>query len=213
MADPLFSTAFTLWGAPVSRAELVACLLGLWMVRMNIRERHWGWPLAAASAALYFFVFWRSGLYADAVLQLFFAAIALWGWAAWLRGRRPDGSALTVARLRPAGRWIALAACALLWPAIGTVLHRYTDSDVPWWDAFPTAASVVGQILLGRKYLENWLVWLGVNLVAMGLFAYKGLWLTTGLYALFAALSVVGWHAWRRRVTAAAGPTAPASAA
>ena len=69
---------------------------------------------------------------------------------------------------------------------------------MPWWDAFPTAASVVGQWLLGRKYVENWPVWVVVNVVSVGLFAYKGLWLTVLLYALFVAMSFAGWHAWRR---------------
>ncbi len=89
-----------------------------------------------------------------------------------------------------------LAAVLLAWPLLGVLLRRYTDTDVPWWDALPTAGSVAGQWLLGRKYVENWLVWLAVNLVSTGLFAYKGLWLTVLLYALFAALSVVGWRAW-----------------
>ena len=98
----------------------------------------------------------------------------------------------------------SLVACLALWPAIGYFLLRYTDTDVPWWDAFPTAASLVGQFLLGRKYIENWLVWLVVNVVSVGLFAYKGLWLTVLLYSLFAALSVVGWRAWRHRAAVVA---------
>jgi nicotinamide mononucleotide transporter len=82
---------------------------------------------------------------------------------------------------------------------------HFTDTDVPWWDAFPLAVSVVAQILLGRKYLENWLLWAVVNIVSIGLFAYKGLWLTTLLYALFAGLSVWGWRAWRQSMTRIAG--------
>ena len=77
------------------------------------------------------------------------------------------------------------------------LLSRNTDSDVPWLDALPTAASITGQWLLGRKIVDNWPVWLGVNLVSVALFAYKGLWLTVVLYALFAVLSAVGWRAWR----------------
>ena len=91
-----------------------------------------------------------------------------------------------------------LAALALAWPALALFLRHYTDSDVPWFDAFPTAGSLVGQWLLGRKYIENWAAWLGVNLVSVGLFAFKGLWLTVLLYALFVLLSVIGWRAWRR---------------
>ena len=126
--------------------------------------------------------------------------MALWGWTQWLRGRRDDGGALTVSRLSRRGLLASLAAGALLWPATGWFLKTWTDTDVPWWDAFPTAVSVIGQILLGRKILENWAVWLLVNLVSVGLFAWKSLWLTAVLYALFAALSIVGWRAWRRRL-------------
>jgi len=169
-------------------------------VGCNIREIHWGWPLAAISSVLYCALFWRSKLYGDAALQVFFALVAVWGWTQWLRGLRDDGSALVIARLSRSGMVTCLAVCALLWPATGWFLKAYTDTDVPWWDAFPTAVSVVGQILLARKYLENWLVWAVVNLVSVGLFAWKELWLTAVLYTLFTGLSIVGWRAWRRRI-------------
>ena len=196
----MFAEAFVLWGAPTTWLEVIAFVLALAMVGCNIREIHWGWPLAAISSVLYCALFWRSKLYGDAALQVFFALVALWGWAQWLRGRRDDGGALTVSRLSRRGLLASMATGALLWPATGWFLKTWTDTDVPWWDAFPTAVSVIGQILLGRKYLENWAVWLLVNLVSVGLFAWKSLWLTAVLYALFAALSIVGWRAWRRRL-------------
>ena len=83
------------------------------------------------------------------------------------------------------------------------LLDHATDSDVPYFDALPTAASITGQILLGRKFVDNWPVWLAVNLVSVALFAYKGLWLTVLLYGLFAALSVMGWRAWRLKAAGA----------
>jgi nicotinamide mononucleotide transporter len=126
--------------------------------------------------------------------------VALWGWWQWLRGHRADGSELHVARLSRRGAWAVIVACAVLWPITGLFLKTFTDTDVPWWDAFPTAVSLVGQFLLGRKYIENWAVWIAVNVVSVGLFAYKGLWLTVGLYGVFIALSVVGWRAWKARL-------------
>ena len=201
MTEWLFAPAFVLWGAPTSWLEVLAFVLALAMVGCNIREIHWGWPLAAISSVLYFGLFWRSKLYGDAALQIFFAVVALWGWLQWLRGRRGDGSALQVSRLTTAAQWRVLGLCALLWPATGWFLLRFTDTDVPWWDAFPTAVSVVGQFLLGRKFIENWLLWMAVNAVSIGLFAWKGLWLTTLLYALFLALSVVGWRTWQRKLS------------
>ncbi len=196
--DSLFSTAFTAWGAPTTWLELIAVVVALAMVACNIRQIHWGWPLAIISSVMYFAIFWHSKLYGEATLQVFFAVVALWGWWQWLRGVRPDGSALKVSTLNPSGTIKTIAASAVFTWATALFLIKYTDSDVPWLDAFPTALSVVGQFLLGRKFLENWLVWLVVNLASVGLFTYKGLWLTVGLYAVFAVLSVWGWVQWKR---------------
>lgn len=200
MFDLLSAPAFVLWGAPATWLEVLACVLALAMVGCNIREKHWGWPLAIVSSLLYFEVFARSKLYGDAALQIFFAVVALWGWFQWLRGVRADGSALKVVRLSPRGLACTVGAGLVLWPLTGLFLLGYTDTDVPWWDAFPTAWSLVGQFLLGRKYLENWAVWIVVNIVSVGLFAYKGLWLTVALYCVFVALSIVGWRTWKARL-------------
>ena len=196
--QPLFAPAFTLWAAPFTWLELVAFVLAIAMVVFNMRVNPLGWPLAIISSSLYFLLFWNSKLYGDASLQIFFVVIAFWGWWQWLRGTRSDGTALQVRELGTPARWCLLAVLALAWPATGLFLKTYTDTDVPWWDAFPTAASVIGQWLLGRKYVENWLAWIVVNVVSVALFAYKGLWLTVILYAIFIVMSVFGWRAWRR---------------
>jgi nicotinamide mononucleotide transporter len=208
--QPLLAPAFTLGAVPFSWLELIAFVLAIAMVVFNIRVNPLGWPLACVSSLLYFALFWNSRLYGDASLQIFFAVIALWGWWQWLRGTLPDGSALRVRTLGRRGHAWVVFALAMAWPATGLFLKHYTDTDVPWWDAFPTAASVIGQWLLGRKYLENWIAWIVVNVVSVGLFAYKGLWLTVILYAIFVAMSVVGWRAWRRLVVAGTPATAAA---
>ena len=196
--QPLFAPAATVFGAPVTWLELVAFVLAVAMVVFNIRVNPLGWPLAIVSSLLYFALFWNSRLYGDASLQVFFAVVSLWGWWQWLRGTTEGGAALRVRWLDARARWALAAALALAWPATGLFLLHYTDTDVPWWDAFPTAASVVGQWLLGRKYVENWAVWIVVNVVSVALFAYKGLWLTVLLYLVFIAMSVAGWRAWVR---------------
>jgi nicotinamide mononucleotide transporter len=199
-ARPLFAPAFTLWGSPATWLELVAFVLAIAMVLCNLRVNPLGWPLAIASSLLYGLLFADSRLYGEAGLQVFFVVIALWGWWQWLRGRGDDGQALRVHTMTSAQRWRALIATLAAWPVLALLLARGTDSDVPWLDALPTVASVTGQLLLGRKLVENWPVWLAVNVFSVGLFAYKGLWLTALLYAIFAVLSVVGWRAWSRRV-------------
>lgn len=198
----LNSPVFTLFGSPASWAELIGAVLGIAMVICNIKEIHWGWPLAFVSSAMYFLVFWDSKLFGDATLQIFFAVMAAWGWWQWLRGKRDDGSALKIQTLSNASTIKLIALCAFFWLATGLFLLKFTTTDVPWWDAFPTALSVVATLLLGRKYVENWPIWIVVNVVSIALFAYKGLWLTVGLYTVFAIMAVIGWQAWRKQLTA-----------
>lgn len=197
-ARPALAPAFTLLGSPVTWLEIVAFVLSIAMVLANFRVHVVAWPLAIASSTLYALLFADSRLYGEASLQLVFIAVAFWGWWQWRRGTGADGAPLRVHRLSARQRWAAAAATLALWPVLALALRRYTDTDVPWLDALPTVGSLLGQFLLGRKLLENWAVWLAVNVVSVGLFAVKGLWLTVVLYAVFALLSLAGWRAWRR---------------
>ena len=196
--DAAVAPGFELLGSPVTPLEVAAFVLSLWMVACNLRVNPLGWPLAIVSSLLYGWLFLHSRLYGEASLQLLFVALAGWGWWQWLRGRADDGQTLQVGWLSARQRLLAAALTLAAWPLVGLLLQRATDTDVPFLDALPTVASVTGQLLLGRKRIENWAVWLFVNTVSLALFAYKGLWLTVLLYALFAGLSVVGWRAWQR---------------
>ena len=198
-ARPALASAFEIWGSPVTWLEIAAFVLALAMVGANLRVHVVAWPLAIISSLMYALLFADSRLYGEAGLQFVFITLALWGWWQWLRGQTAEGAPLRVRVLGWRGRFTALAATLLAWPLLGLLLAQATDSDVPYFDALPTAASITGQILLGRKYVENWPVWLAVNIVSVALFAHKGLWLTVLLYALFALLSVVGWRAWSAR--------------
>lgn len=203
-ADPWLSPCLVILGAPVSLLELVAFVLSLVMVALNLRVSHWAWPFSVLSSLLYGVLFARSRLYGEAGLQVVFVVLSLWGWWAWWRDHDAPDAAQGVRVLGPKGRLAAVLGWALMWPALGLLLARLTDSDVPYGDALPTAGSVVGQVLLGLKLVENWPCWLVVNLLSMVLFAHKGLWLTVCLYGIFAVLSVVGWLSWRRRAQAGA---------
>jgi nicotinamide mononucleotide transporter len=198
LLDLLNTPAFHLFSAPASWAELIGALLGVAMVVCNIRQIHWAWPLAFLSSVLYGFVFWGVKLYAEASLQVFFAVMAIWGWVQWLRGTALAGEKLIVHSLNTRHALVSAAASAALILAIGLLLSHFTDSIVPWWDAIPTALSLVATVWLGRKLIENWPLWIVVNLISIALFAYKGLWLTVGLYAVFAVMAAVGWRAWSR---------------
>ena len=207
----------------MSMTEAAGFLLALAMVLCSIRELHWSWPLAVASSVLYFFVFRDSQLYGEAALQIVFAGLALWGWRQWLRPAPPpefsnpnanvnssqtqDPSqaadpqgALPIRRMRSRALWQMALCGVVLWPCGAFFLSQFTDTDVPWWDGLVTALSLIGQYLLGKKYLENWFIWIVVNVLSVGLFAYKALWLTVLLYVIFTAMSVLGWRTWQKQI-------------
>lgn len=198
----MLAPAVVIWNSPVTWLEIVASVLGLLMVLANLRINPIGWPLAIASSLLYGLLFADSRLYGEAMLQVFFVVVAGWGWWQWLHARGSDGQALEVRWMTRNGRVVAIAGTLAAWPLLALLLDRGTDSDVPWLDALVTVASITGQILLGRKFIDNWPVWVGVNAVSIGLFAFKGLWLTVLLYAVFLLLAVAGWRAWQQRLAA-----------
>lgn len=194
----LLAPAFTAFGSPISWLELVAFVLAVWMVVCNMRVHLLAWPLALVSSLMYFGLFWDGRLYGEASLQLLFAALALWGWWQWRFGRTREGDVLTVRRLGLRGLVKPALLTLAAWPLLGLFLAKVTDSPLPYWDAFPTVASLLGQWLLARKYEENWPTWIVVNAVSVVLFGIKGYWLTVILYAGFIPMSAIGWRAWRQ---------------
>ena len=201
-ARPLLAAAFTLWGSPVTWLELVAFVVAVTMVLANFRVNPVAWPLAIVSSLMYALLFADSKLYGEAALQFVFVGAAFWGWWQWQNGQGDDGTPLRVHHLSRRGLAVLFAATLAAWPLMGLLLDHATDSDVPYFDALPTVASLAGQILLARKCVDNWPVWVGVNIVSVALFMHKGLWLTVVLYALFTVLALLGWRAWRRLATA-----------
>jgi len=197
----MLDTAFTLLGTAVTWLEVIAFVLALANIACNVFEIHWGWPLTIIASVLYAWLFYASKLYGEASVNVFFAVAALWGWWQWLRGHRAGSSApLQIAQLDARGVAITAVGWAVTWLACALLLRTITDSDVPWADGFVTAGSVVGTVLLGRKFIENWPIWLIVNAASVALFAYKGLTLTVVLYVIFFGLAIWGWIGWRERL-------------
>jgi nicotinamide mononucleotide transporter len=197
----MLNNAFTLLGTAVTWLEVMAFVLALANIACNVFEIHWGWPLTIVASVLYAWLFYASKLYGEAGVNLFFAITAVWGWWQWLRGHRANSDApLQIGQLDRRGwRW-SLGGYAVLWLVFVVLLHSITDSDVPWADGFVTAGSVVGTVLLGRKFIENWPLWLLVNAASVALFAYKGLQLTVILYVIFFLLAIWGWLGWKKRM-------------
>jgi nicotinamide mononucleotide transporter len=177
--------------------ESAAVLFGIVSVYLSVRENIGSWPTAIVNVTLYIFVFFHARLYADMALQVVYIVISAYGWHEWLHGGRGKGR-LAVSRgtrrLAAVLAGIGLVAAALL----GMLLARYTNAALPYLDATTTTTSLVAQWMMARKILENWLVWVAVDVVYIGMFVYKSLILTAGLYAVFLVLSLMGYFQWRR---------------
>ncbi len=181
-------------GLSTTPLELVSFLLAVTTVLLNIRQNHWAWLFSIASSATYAVVFFGARLYGDSGLQLVFIAASVWGWYQWLRGA--GGGPLVVTRLTRAGWGWSIGAWLVGFALIAGFLKVYTDTDVPLTDGFLSAGSLVGQLLLARKKVENWIVWIAVDVLYVGLYVYKGLMLTAVLYAVFVVLAATGLRAW-----------------
>lgn len=174
--------------------ELVSFLLAVTTVVLNIRQKHWAWLFSIASSATYAVVFFEARLYGDMGLQFVFIGASVWGWYQWLHGA--GNQALVVTRLDRTGWTWSLLGWLAGFLLLSSFLDHFTDTDVPHADGFLTAGSLVGQLLLGRKKVENWHVWIVVDILYVGLYVYKGLILTAFLYAVFVLLAWTGLRAW-----------------
>lgn len=179
-----------------SPVELVAVAFGLLSVYLSTREHIISWPTAIVNVTIFFFLFWKAKLYADAVLQLFYLVLSAYGWYEWLYGGERH-TRLRVSRARRV-HWLVLAPLFLVGGfGLGALLDRYTDSPVPYFDALLTTASLVAQWMMTRKLLENWIIWIVADLVYVPLFVQRGLPFTALQYAVFLVLAGMGWRGWR----------------
>lgn len=177
--------------------ETLAFALGVVNVTLVVRRSVWNYPVGVAMVALYAVVFAEAKLYSDTILQGFFLVVNLYGWVSWARAREATGAIVVERTTAPALAGVAIA-CAVATLGWGLVMHRHTDASYPWWDAGIAIVSIAAQILMARRKLENWVLWIAVDVAAIGLYSAKGLRLTALLYMIFLALSVWGLIDWHR---------------
>lgn len=195
--------SLSLFGIETNPLELISVVLSILTVLLNIRQNHWAWLLAIVSSATYGMVFYNTQLYGDMGLQVVFIVVSVWGWHSWLRGGAQH-QPLHVTRLDRAGWTASLAGWAVGFVLLAFSLKTWTNTDVPHADGFLTAGSLLGQVLLSRKKVENWHAWIAVDILYVGLYLYKHLVLTAILYAAFVVMAVVGLRAWKRAAQGAA---------
>jgi nicotinamide mononucleotide transporter len=186
--------------SPFEVVGVTAGILGVWL---TTRQKIWCWPIGMLSVLAYVVVFFRAKLYAAMGLQMVYVGLAAYGWYAWLHGGEADG-ALRVSRVsaRTAGALAVAGAAATA--ALGWWLGRRTDEALPYLDAWTTVFSLAAQWMQARKLLENWLLWVAVDVVYVGMSVTQGLTLTSGLYLVYVGLALLGHRDWRRSILAEA---------
>ncbi|WP_294352731.1 nicotinamide riboside transporter PnuC [uncultured Sphingomonas sp.] len=183
--------------------ECIATLLGLACVALAARRSLWTFPCGIASVTLLGIVVFEARLYSDALLQAFFVVANVYGWLNWSRSTDAEG-AVSVKHM-PASmrlRWLAgTLVASLVWAAF---VHRFTDASYPIWDALIAGTSVAAQLLMARRRIEHWWLWIAVDVASVPLYLAKQLYLFAALYLLYLALSVWGLIDWRRAARRAA---------
>ncbi|MCX6944927.1 MAG: nicotinamide riboside transporter PnuC [Opitutales bacterium] len=189
----------TIWSglttaAPLDQLNLVLGVVG---VGLMIRRSLWAFPVGLAAVTVQGVLFYRAHFPADALLQVFYFVTLAWGWRHWVRDRGPAPE-LPVTRLSARGRgaWLLAASAATVGWAL--LIGPWLQAVMPWRDAFIAAFSVAAQVLQVRKQIENWPLWVVVNLVAVASYATAALAYTAFLYALYLGLALAGWREWRR---------------
>ena len=207
----LASFALVAWSAagaaPFGLTETLGFVSGAWCVWLTVLANIWNWPIGIANSAFYLVVFLNVRLFADMSLQIVYIVLGFLGWYWWLRGGEQHGK-LAVRRVHLAEAAAVGLAVTAATVGMATYLRTIHDS-APALDAFTTCLSLGAQYLLTRKLLENWYLWVTVDAVYIGLYAWRGLYLTS-LYLIYGTMCVIGLREWRKTLAADAAARASA---
>lgn len=183
----------------MSPLEIIGFITGVIGVFLTTRQSIWCWPVAIANVVIYSFIFYDAHLYADMGLQIIYIGMSVYGWYYWVKGDKKAEEKQVPVTLT-SRNWLLVHGAGILLGTLilGYLLQNYTPASLPYLDSFCTAASLSGQFLQARKKLENWLLWIGVDAVYVGLYLLKDLYLTAALYTLFIVLAWIGYRSWKK---------------
>lgn len=176
--------------------EALAVVLAITYLVLVIRQNIWCWAAAAVSTLIYLFLMFEVRLYMEAVLQLFYLAMAAYGWYQWRR-HGTAGAELRVHTWPLSYHLFAIGTVLILVFVSGHLLSRYSDAALPHLDSLTTWGAIVATFMVARKILENWFYWFVIDAVSVGLYLNRGLFLTALLFAGYLVLIVVGYRTWR----------------
>ena len=185
-----------------NKVELLGTLFGLIYVWLSIRQSLHTWTAGIITSLLYCWVFFEAKFYAGMGLQGYYLIISIYGLWSWRRGgvNSADGETLHISCTK-ANLWVKLFILNLfLTLLMYSLLSRYTDSPIPFGDAFTTSLSIIATWMLARKKIEHWLIWIFIDLISSGLYLYRGLYPTVFLFLVYAIMAVIGYHEWRKEL-------------
>lgn len=180
--------------------EIIGTIIGVIYLILEYRANKLLWIAGFIMPAIYVVVYFRAGLYADFGINVYYLIASVYGMLMWYRGAKNDSgkqAELPVVNTPRSNIIPLVAVFAATFVVIAFILDRFTDSDVVIADSFTTALSIVGMWMLARKYLEQWLVWIAVDVVSSVLYIYKELYFTSALYALYTIIAIFGYFKWR----------------
>ncbi len=177
--------------------EILAVLFSLISVILTIKDNIWQWSFGIIGVIFYFAVFYQAKLYANMWLQVVFIALQVYGWYEWLYGGEGN-SQLYISRTSGQLRYLLLGITLFGIAVMGVGFKKFTDNAQPFADSAATVLSLLAQWMLAKKFLENWLVWIAVNLIIIFLGLKQKLYLTAGLYVLFLVLAIIGYLEWQK---------------
>lgn len=176
--------------------EAIAVLLAITYLVLAIRQNIWCWAAAAVSTSIYLFIMFEAQLYMESVLQLFYLAMAAYGWYQWRR-HGENSRVLQVTTWPLSYHVFAIGSVLLLVFVSGHLLSQYTDAALPHVDSFTTWGAVIATYMVARKVLENWVYWFVIDAVSVGMYLNRGLLLTALLFVFYLVLIILGYRSWR----------------
>jgi nicotinamide mononucleotide transporter len=179
--------------------ELFAAILGAISVYFVVQRNILAFPVGILMVIVYIAVFYRAKFYADMGLQVVYIVMQIQGWYEWSRGDRADDDKIAVRNLSDRQWRVTGLLLAVGTLCIGYTMQRFTDASLPWMDAFTTTLSLLAQWWMNKKFLENWILWIAVDVVYLYQYSYKALYFTTALYAVFLGLAIWGYFEWRKK--------------
>lgn len=181
----------------MSTLEWIAAIAGAVSVYLSARENIWSWPTGIVNVGLYIIVFERTGLYSDMALQVVFLILSIYGWYEWLYGGK-NRTVLTVSRATGRDWLVSMPIAIIFWLILARITETLPGVALPYLDSALATLSLVAQWMMTRKLLENWILWIVVDIVYVPMYVYKHLPVTAALYVGFLALAVMGLRAWWR---------------